>query len=48
MKNMVRQVFHSPRFVIGFVIFVVMLLMIIFYPLLVRDRSSEHGRRIVL
>lgn len=37
MKNIVRQVFHSTRFVIGFVIFVVMLLMIIFYPLLVRQ-----------
>lgn len=28
--------FHSPRFVVGFVIFIIMLLTIIFYPLFVR------------
>jgi ABC-type dipeptide/oligopeptide/nickel transport system permease subunit len=35
MKNMIKQVFHSPKFVIGFVIFMFMLLTIIFYPLFV-------------
>lgn len=35
MKNLIRQVFHSPKFVVGFVIFAIMLLMIIFYPLFI-------------
>jgi ABC-type dipeptide/oligopeptide/nickel transport system permease subunit len=35
MKNMIKQVFHSPKFVIGFVIFMFMLLTIIFYPLFI-------------
>jgi ABC-type dipeptide/oligopeptide/nickel transport system permease subunit len=35
MKNMVKQVFHSPKFIVGFVIFVSMLTMIIFYPLFI-------------
>ena len=33
MKNTLRQVFHSSKFVVGFVIFVAILLLIIFYPL---------------
>ena len=33
MKNTLRQVFHSSKFVAGFVIFVAILLLIIFYPL---------------
>lgn len=33
MKNTIRQVFHSPKFVIGFVIFIAILLMMIIYPL---------------
>lgn len=33
MKNMMRQIFHSPKFVIGFVIFVGILLMMIIYPI---------------
>lgn len=33
MKNTIRQLFHSPRFVIGFGIFVLLLLTIIIYPL---------------
>ncbi len=33
MKNTVRQVFHSSKFVVGFVIFVAILLLIILYPL---------------
>ncbi|HBM79916.1 MAG: ABC transporter permease [Clostridiales bacterium] len=41
MKNMLRQVFHSPKFIAGFVIFVVMLFTIIFYPLFVRADPLE-------
>ena len=33
MKNTLRQVFHSPKFVVGFVIFVAILLTTIIYPL---------------
>jgi peptide/nickel transport system permease protein len=35
MKNTLRQVFRSPNFVIGFVIFVVLLLIVIVYPLII-------------
>ena len=41
MKNQLKQVFHSPRFVIGFVIFVFMLGMAVFYPLLVPGDPLE-------
>ena len=34
MKNTLRQVFHSPKFVAGFVIFVVILLTLFIYPLI--------------
>lgn len=37
MKNQIKQIFHSPRFVIGFVIFMTMLLITIVYPLIVTD-----------
>ena len=33
MKNTLRQVFHSPKFVTGFVIFVAILLVLFIYPL---------------
>ncbi len=33
MKNMLRNIFHSTKFVIGFIIFVAMLLFIFIYPL---------------
>ncbi len=33
MKNTIRQVFHSPKFVVGFSIFVAMLLFVFIYPL---------------
>jgi len=33
MKNTIRQVFHSPKFVIGFAIFAVILLTMLIYPL---------------
>ena len=34
MKNMFRQIFHSPKFVAGFVIFVIILLTMWLYPLI--------------
>ena len=34
MRNSFRQVFHSPRFLAGFIIFVFLLLMMVFYPLI--------------
>lgn len=34
MKNTLRQIFHSPKFVGGFVIFVAILLILIIYPLI--------------
>ena len=33
MKNTLRQVFHSPKFVAGFIIFVAVLMFITIYPL---------------
>lgn len=33
MKNTIKQVFHSPKFVIGFVIFTIILLTMLIYPL---------------
>lgn len=41
MKNTLRQVFHSPKFVIGFVIFAALLLTTIFYPLIVKADPLE-------
>lgn len=34
MKNTIRQVFHSPKFLVGFIIFVAILLLTIIYPIL--------------
>ena len=34
MKNTIRQVFHSSKFVAGFVIFVAILLTMLIYPLI--------------
>lgn len=36
MKDMIKQVFHSSKFVVGFVIFMIMFFMIIFYPLFIK------------
>ena len=36
MKHTIRQVFHSPKFVVGFSIFMFILLVVIIYPLIVR------------
>ena len=35
MKNTIKQIFHSGKFVTGFVIFLAILLTIIIYPLVV-------------
>jgi peptide/nickel transport system permease protein len=37
MKHILRQVFHSGKFVTGFSIFVALLLIAIFYPLIIKD-----------
>ena len=37
MKHTLRQVFHSGKFLVGFVIFLALLLTVIFYPLFVTD-----------
>ncbi|MCM1136836.1 MAG: ABC transporter permease subunit [Clostridium sp.] len=41
MKNTLRQVFHSPKFIIGFVIFMGLLLTTILYPLFVKADPLE-------
>lgn len=41
MKNQIKQVFHSPKFVTGFVIFAALLLLTIFYPLFVKADPLE-------
>ncbi len=37
MKHTLQQVFHSGKFVVGFSIFVAILLIVIVYPLIVTD-----------
>jgi peptide/nickel transport system permease protein len=37
MKHTIRQVFHSGKFVVGFSIFAAILLIVIVYPLIIRD-----------
>ena len=41
MKHTLQQVFHSPKFVIGFSIFVFLVLVVIFYPVFVPGDSLE-------
>ncbi len=41
MKNTLRQVFHSPKFVVGFVIFVTMLATLFIYPFFVPGDPLE-------
>lgn len=38
MKHTFQQIFHSPKFVVGFSIFMTILLIVIFYPLLISDQ----------
>ena len=37
MKNQIKQIFHYPKFVIGFVIFLVIFLITLLYPLFVTE-----------
>lgn len=37
MKHLIRQVFHSGKFIVGFIIFMVLLLVVVIYPLIIRD-----------
>lgn len=37
MKHLLQQIFHSGKFVVGFVIFMVMILTVLIYPLIIRD-----------
>jgi ABC-type dipeptide/oligopeptide/nickel transport system permease subunit len=39
--NTIKQIFHSPRFVVGFVIFMAILLTVIFYPIFVTTDPLE-------
>ena len=41
MKHTLNQVFHSPKFVIGFSILMFVLLTLIFYPLIVRNKPLK-------
>jgi peptide/nickel transport system permease protein len=38
MKNTLRQIFHSPKFVVGFCMFTFIILAVIIYPLFIRDK----------
>jgi peptide/nickel transport system permease protein len=37
MKHFIRQIFHSGKFVVGFSIFIALLLIVIIYPLIIKD-----------
>lgn len=41
MKNQIRQIFHSPKFTVGFIIFTALLVLTIFYPLIVTNDPLE-------
>jgi ABC-type dipeptide/oligopeptide/nickel transport system permease subunit len=41
MKNQIRQIFHSPKFTVGFVIFAALLLLTFIYPLIVTNDPLE-------
>jgi len=41
MKHLIKEVFHSPKFVIGFSIFVIILLILIIYPLFVPNEPLD-------
>ncbi len=45
MKNTLRNVFHSPRFLVGFIIFMTLLLTVLIYPyIVVRDPLLSLGK----
>ena len=41
MKHFIRQVFHSGKFVVGFFIFMALLLIVIIYPLIIKDAPLQ-------
>lgn len=41
MKNTIQQVFRSPKFLVGFIIFMTILLTVIVYPLIIKDEPLE-------
>ena len=41
MKHTIREIFHSPKFLVGFSIFMFILLVVIFYPLFVTAEPLE-------
>ncbi len=41
MKNTIQQVFRSPKFLVGFIIFMAMLLTVIIYPMVIKDAPLE-------
>jgi peptide/nickel transport system permease protein len=41
MKNTLRQVFHSGKFMVGFVIFAAILVIVLVYPLIIKDAPLE-------
>ncbi len=45
MKHTLRQVFHSGKFVVGFVIFVALLLIVFIYPLVIKDAPLGSSAR---
>ena len=45
MKNTLKNVFHSPRFLVGFIIFMIILLTVLIYPYFVhRDPLQGLGK----
>ena len=56
MRHTLGQIFHSGKFIIGFVIFFTLLLTTVIYPLIIPDkprsskqqyRTTEAGRQIL-
>jgi len=41
MRHFLRQVFHSSKFVIGFSIFMTMLLIVLIYPLIIKEKPLD-------
>ena len=41
MKHTIRQIFHSGKFIFGFIIFMALLLTTIVYPLIIRDKPLK-------
>jgi peptide/nickel transport system permease protein len=41
MKNTIQQVFRSPKFLIGFIIFMTMVLTVIIYPMIIKDAPLQ-------